>query len=420
MAANQLLTTSKITYECLEVLENQLTFSSRVNRNYDSQFSSRGGKIGATVNVRKPSRYQVTSGQALVVQPSVETYVPVTLTNQDHVDLGASSVDYTLNINDFREQFIVPAMAALANKIDYNGLQMAYKNTYNFVGTPGQLTGTPTSAQALLAIAQAGQKLDENACPRDGKRSAIISPATNTGLVTANASLFNPQTSISNQYTNGRMGSNVLGFDFYGDQNVPMYTAGTQNGTFATGGAAQAGGNTIQADATTAYTLTTAAITGTLTAGTVFTIAGVFAVNPQSRQSTGVLQNFVVKADTLASATSVGISPYPIFSGSFQNVTSTTNSIGASATCTILSGLNGAVTPQNIFMHQSAFTLACADLKRPTGNGGSEIASSKAAGLSLRLIKDWYDVQSDNFYTRIDVLYGYAALYPELATRVTG
>ena len=421
MAANQLLTTSKITLECLEVLENQLTFSSRVNRTYDSQFSGTGGKIGATVNVRKPSRYQVTTGQALVVQPSVETYVPVTLTNQDHVDLGASSVDYTLNINDFRDQFIVPAMAALANKIDYNGLQMAYKNTYNFVGTPGQITGTPTSAQALLAIAQAGQKLDENACPRDGKRSAIISPATNTGLVTANASLFNPQTAISDQYSGGRMGANVLGFDFYGDQNIPMHTSGTQNATFATGGAAQAGSNTVQSDATTPFTLTTAAITGTLTAGTVFTIAGVFAVNPQSRVSTGQLQNFVVKADTLASATSVSISPYPIFTGSFQNVTSSTANIAAAATCTILSGLNGAQAPQNIFMHKSAFTLACADLKRPTGgNGQSEIANSKAAGLSIRLIKDWYDVQSDNFYTRIDVLYGYQALYPELAVRLTG
>jgi hypothetical protein len=417
---NQLLTNAAITTKCLEVLENQLTFSSQISRQYDSQFAGSGGKIGATINVRKPSRYQVTTGQALVVQPSVETYTPVTLTNQDHVDLGASSVDYTLNINDFEEQFIVPAMAALANKIDYNGLQMAYKNTYNFVGTAGQLIGTPTSAQALMAIAQAGQKLDENACPRDGKRSAIISPATNTGLVTANASLFNPQTSISDQYKNGRMGSNVLGLDFYGDQNVPMFTAGTQNATFAVSAAAQGGGNTIQADATTAFTLATAAITGTLTAGTVFTIAGVFAVNPQSRVSTGSLQNFVVRTDTLAGATSVSISPYPIFSGAFQNVTSTTNNIAAAATCTILSGLNSAQYPQNIIMHKSAFTLACADLKRPTGNGGSEIANSKAAGLSIRLIKDWYDVQSDNFYTRIDVLYGFAALYPELSVRLSG
>lgn len=417
--ANQLLTTSKITMNALDVLENQLTFSNNIDRSYDDQFNRGGGKIGATVNVRKPARNIVTTGQALVPQSSVETYVPVTLTTQAHVDLSFSSQDLALNIDEFKSRFIIPAMAALANKIDYDGLQMAYKNTYNFVGTVGQLTGTPTSAQALLAVAQGQQKLDENAAPRDGKRSAIINPATQTGLVTANATLFNPQQTISDIYKNGRMGSNVLGFDFYMDQNVPMHTAGTHNSTFAVSAAAQGGGNTVQADATTAFTLATAAITGTLTAGTVFTIANVYAVNPHSRMSTGSLQNFVVMADTAASATSVSIMPYPIFSGAFQNVTSTTNTIAASATCTILSGLNAAVAPQNILMHKNAFTLACADLPLPKGVNEAARASSKAAGLSLRMISQ-YDIQSDNFFSRIDVLYGYKALYPELATRLTG
>lgn len=416
--ANTLLTTSKITMNALEVLENQLTFSDNVNRDYDDQFRDGGGKIGATVNVRKPPRYLVTTGQALVPQSSVETYVPVTLTTQAHVDLSFSSVDLALNIDDFKKRFIVPAMAALANKIDYDGLQM-YKNVYNFVGTPGQLVGTPTSAQALLAVAQAQQKLDENAAPRDGKRSAIINPATQTGLVTANATLFNPQQTISDIYKNGRMGSNVLGFDFYMDQNVPVHTAGTHNSTFATGGAAQGGGNTVQSDATTAFALTTAAITGTLTAGTVFTIAGVYAVNPQSRVTTGSLQNFVVTADTLAGATTVNIAPYPIFSGAFQNVTSSTNSIGISATCTILSGLNSTQYAQNIMMHKDAFTLACADLPLPKGVHEAARASSKPAGLSLRMVSQ-YDIQSDNFFSRIDVLYGFKPIYPELCTRLSG
>lgn len=417
--SNQLLTTSKITNEALMVLENQLTFSSNVSREYDDQFGNSGAKIGATINVRKPARNIVTIGQALVPQPSVETYVPVTLTTQAHVDLVFNSQDLALNVDMFNQRFITPAMAALANKIDYDGLAMATASTYNFTGTAGQLTGTPTSAQALLAIAQSQQKLDENSAPRDGKRSAIINPATQTGLVTANATLFNPQQTISDIYKNGRMGANVLGFDFFMDQNVQQYTAGTQNGTFATGGSAQAGGNTVQADATTNFALTTAAITGTLTAGTVFTIAGVYAVNPQSRQSTGSLQNFVVTASTLASATTVNILPYPVFSGAFQNVTSTTNNIGASATCTILSGLNGATAPQNIMMHADAFTLACADLPLPQGVHNAARASSKAAGLSLRTVSQ-YDIQSDNFFTRIDVLYGWKALYPELACRLTG
>ena len=416
--ANQLLTTSKITMNALEILENQLTFSDNINRDYDDQFTGGGGKIGATVNVRKPARNVVTVGQALQPQSSVETYVPVTLTTQAHVDLSFSSVDLSLSIDDFKARFISPAMAALANKIDYDGLQL-YKKVYNHVGTVGQLTGTPTQLQAITAIAQAGQRLDEMAAPKDGKRSAIINPSTQTGLVTAQASLFNPQQAVSDMYKNGRMGANVLGFDFYQDQNVAMHTAGTHNSTFATTNAAQGGGNTVQADATTAFALVTAAVTGTLTEGTVFTIAGVYSVNPQSRQSTGSLQNFVVTADTLAGATTVNIAPYPIFNGAFQNVTSSTNSIGVSATCTILSGLNGAQAPQNMFMHKNAFTLACADLPLPKGVNEAARASSKAAGLSLRMISQ-YDIQSDNFFSRIDVLYGYKALYPELSVRLCG
>lgn len=417
--ANQLLTTSKITFEALDVLENELTFTNNINREYDSQFRDGGGKIGATVNVRKPARYIVTTGQALVPQSSTETYVPVTLDTQAHVDLNFSSADLALNIDDFRNRFIKPAMAALANKIDYQSMLTAYKSTWNFAGTLGELTGTPTQLQAITAIAKAGQKLNENAAPIDGMRSAIIGPASNTGLITASASLFNPTATISEQYKKGMMGKGVLGFDFYMDQNTPTHKAGTHNSTFAVGSSAQGGGNTVQADATTVFSLTTASITGTLTAGTVFTIAGVYAVNPQSRQSTGALQQFVVTEDTLASATTVKILPYPVFSGPFQNVTSSTGEIDASATCTILSGLNSASYQQNIFMHKNAFTLACADLPLPQGVHNAARASSKAGGLSLRTISQ-YDIQSDNFFTRIDVLFGFKPLYSELAVRVTG
>jgi hypothetical protein len=209
-----------------------------------------------------------------------------------------------------------------------------------------------------------------------------------------------------------------MGFDYYMDQNVATLTSGTQAGTFTTG-AAQAGGNTVQTDATTPYTLATSAITGTLTAGSTITLSTVFAVNPQSRQSTGVLQNFLIVADTSAGAISVQILPYPIFSGAFQNVTSVTNNIPGSATGTVLSGVSGAQYPQNIAFHKSAFTLASAELPLPQGVNNASRASSKAGGLSVRIIGQ-YDIQSDNFFTRLDTLYGWKALYPELATKLTG
>lgn len=417
--ANSLLTTSKITFECLDVLENNLGFASAVNRDYDDQFAQTGGKIGATVNVRKPPRYQVGSGPVIDPQATIDTYVPVTLTDQLNVSMAFTSADLALNVDDFRNRIITPAMAALANQIDYLGTSRMYKQVANIVGTAGQLTGTPTSAQAITAILQAGQKLDENAAPMDGMRAAVINPATNTGLVQAQASLFNPTSTISKQFNKGALGDDVLGFDFGRDQNIVnhaygSFTSGTVNG-------AQAASNTVQSATDTAFTLTVNAITGTITAGTSFTIAGVYAVNPQSRQSTGALQNFVVTADAANGATSLSIFPYPVFSGPFQNVTSSSNSIPNSAAIALVGSPSASTAyPMNLFFHKSAFTLACADLPLPTGTGEAARASSKAAGLSLRLIKNWYDARTDQFVSRIDVLLGWKAIYPELAVKLQG
>ena len=82
--ANTLLTISKITNEALMVLENELTFTSEVNREYDDQFAVVGAKIGNTVNVRRPGRFIGTTGPALNVEDFNETSIPVVLTT----DLG--------------------------------------------------------------------------------------------------------------------------------------------------------------------------------------------------------------------------------------------------------------------------------------------------------------------------------------------
>ena len=427
MAIQSLITTSKITFECLDVLENELAFSRAVNRDYDDQFAQTGAKIGATVNVRKPTRYTVGSGPVIDPQATVETYVPVTLTDQLNVPMVFTSADLALHLDDFRTRIIKPAMAALANQIDYLGLSRMYKATHNLVGTVGQLTGTPTSAQAVTAILQAGQRLDENATPMDDMRSFVISPATNTGIVQAQSSLFNPATTISSQFKKGALGSGVLGFDFARDQNVVSHTAGTLAAPVANAvNGAQGATNTVQSDATTPFSVTINALGGTVTVGSVITFSGVNAVNPQSRQSTGSLQNFVVVGngtagtDVGAADTTVQILPDPVFSGAFQNVTASGGAIPANATLTVLSGYSSNAYPQNIAFHKNAFTLACADLPLPKGNGEAARAASKAAGLSVRLIQNWYDARTDQFLTRLDVLIGWKAIYPELAVRVTG
>ena len=135
--ANNLLTISKITNEALMVLENELTFTSEVDRNYDDQFAVVGAKIGNTVNVRRPGRFIGTTGPALNVEDFNETSVPVTLSTQFHVDTQFTTQDLALSLDMFSDRVLKPAVAAIANKIDRDGLVTAAANTANIVGVAG-------------------------------------------------------------------------------------------------------------------------------------------------------------------------------------------------------------------------------------------------------------------------------------------
>jgi hypothetical protein len=410
-----------ITNEALRVLTNQLVFTRAVSRQYDDKFAIEGAKIGTTINLRKPPRYVGRTGPALQVESSVETYVPLTLGTQFGVDMAFTTQDLTMNISDFSDRFIKPAVAAVANKIDYDGLQQ-FLNVYNLVGTPGQLTNTvtpPTQAQSTAAILAARARLNQEAAPVDEERHFVVDPATEVGIVSGLTNLFNPTGTISRIFEKGALGDSTLGFNFAMDQNVGNYTAGTfivGTDTFAV--AAQAGGS-VQTNAQTVFSLTgTITSTKTLTQGTVFTIPGVYAVNPQNRQSTGVLRNFVVTSAVTGTGSSQTISvfPTPIFSGQFQNVTSSTGTI-PSANATIISGSNGASYSNSLAFHKDAFAFGTADLILPQGVDMAGRAS--ADGVSIRLVRQ-YDINSDQLPCRLDVLYGWSTVYPELATRVTG
>lgn len=419
MAANNLLTISMITNEALRVLQNQLVFTRAVSRQYDDKFAIEGAKIGTTVNLRKPPRYVGRTGPALQIESSVETYVPLTLNTQFGVDMAFTTQDLTLNISDFSDRFIKPAVAAIANKIDYDGLQQ-FVNVYNLVGTPGQLTdGATTQAEAISTILGARERLNQMAAPVDEDRHFVVDPAIEVGIVSGLTNLFNPAGTISRIFQKGALGDSTLGFNFAMDQNVGNYTAGSfVVGTSTLAVAAQAGGS-VQNNAQTTFTMSATVTSGkTLTAGTVFTIPGVYAVNPQNRQSTGSLANFVITSAVTGtgSAQNISIFPTPVFSGQFQNVTSSTGSI-PSANASVISGSDGASYANALAFHKDAFALGTADLILP--QGVDMAGRSSADGLSIRLVRQ-YDINSDQLPCRLDVLYGWSTIYPELACRVTG
>jgi len=403
-----------ITNEALMVLENELTFSSEVERNYDDQFAVSGAKIGNTLNVRRPGRFIGTTGPALNVEDFNETSVPVTLSTQFHVDTQFTSQDLALSLDMFSDRVLKPAVAAVANKIDFDGLTMAKNSTANIVGT----AGTPPTS--LLTYLTAGAYLDAEGAPRDGRRSCIVEPFTGATIVDSLKGLFVPSDVIGKQYQKGMMGRDSAGMNWKMDQNVVNQTFGsyatatlscnTSTGTgFLSTGWAQ----------TSTIALTAATATAGLQVGDVIQIAGIYAVNPQNRSAygSGKLRNFVVTAATTVATsgtTSVTVSPAVITGGQFQNVTVTSTSSTA-----VVTPFNntGTVSPQNIVMHKNAFTLATADLELPDGVVFAGRASDKELGLSMRVVRQ-YTINNDSIPTRVDVLYGWAPLYPELACRV--
>jgi len=310
-----------------------------------------------------------------------------------------------LKISDFSKRFITPAVATIANKIDASGLAL-YTSVYNSVGVPG--TPGPTT---LLDYLNAGVALDNDACPMDGQRSVCITPSQQAVIVNALKGLFQQSSAIASQYRRGQMGT-AVGFEWYMDQNCNTHTTGT----FTTGstplvkGAAQTGSSLI--------TDGWAASTAVILKGDVFTIANVNHVNPQSLASTASVQQFVATANGTSDGSgnlTVSISPSITTGTGFKTVD---GSPADNAAITMV-GVETTQSPQGLAFHRDAFTLAMADLPLPQGTDMAARVSDDQLGMSIRLIRD-YDITTDKFPCRLDVLFGWAALRPELACRVQG
>lgn len=402
--ANAILTSTLITQEALRVLENNLTFAKMVNREYDAKFGEViPSKTGTTINVRKPARYVGRSGAALAVEDHTENSVPFQITTQFGVDVNFTTAELTLQLGEFSDRILKPALATIANKIDRDGLAL-YWDVYNAVGTPG------TTPNALLTYLQAGAKMDFEATPRDGLRSLCIEPTAQATIVDALKGLFQSSEKIKNQYEMGNMGL-AGGFKWSMDQNVITHTVGPLGGTPLVNGASQTGASLV----TDGWT---AAAASRLKRGDIFTIAGVNAVNPQTRESTGQLRQFVVTANVSSDAggnLTAAISPSITTSGAFQTVT---GSPADNAAITVL-GAASTVSPANMAFHRDAFSLATVDLIMPSGVDFAARVADPQLGISIRMVRA-YDINNDKLPCRFDVYYGWKTLYPELACRIQG
>ena len=398
--SNTLVTCSIVAKESLAILENMLSFSTMVNRDWEDEFSgnmSRGYAPGQTINIKKPPRYTYRAGRVAVPQATVESTVPLTL-SQGGTDLNFTSIERTLSLTKLEDK-LQAAMATVANEIDRQGLQLAHFNTFNALNTAGTLP--TTQALALAAITDCNRRLDEMGAPRDKQRGFVMGPALNGAAIQGFAGLFNAQSAISKQFGSGMM-VDSLGLAYAMDQNVDTHTNGAATATNING-AGQTGSN-----------ITVVAVAaGTLTKGTVITLPGVFAVNPQSRTSTGVLAQFVVTADVAVGATSIPISPAIVTSGAFQNVTASPTT----AQPYVIVGSASTSYQCNTAFHKDAFTLAMVPMWAPPGGKGViDVAQETYKGYTIK-VTEFYDGVNDNSIMRLDVLFGWAATYPELSVK---
>ena len=399
--ANSLLTIDMITRKSLEILENNLVISRNCNRQYDDSFAVQGAKIGSTLRIRLPDRALVTDGAALQVQDDNEQYTTLSVASQKHIGINFTSAELTMQLDDFAERVLKPRISQLASSIDAD-VATAYKSIYNSVGTPGTTPGTS------LVLLQAQQKLNEFATPMS-PRYATVNPAANAGLVEGMKGLFNPTDTVSRQFKNGMMGTGVLGFDEINmSQSIGMHTTGAWGTTITSTGTLS-----TQGQATLPISFTGSG--KTWKQGDVFTIAGVYAVNPQTRQSTGSLQQFVVTADVTATTTgTLAISP-AIYTA--DHALATVDSFPQATAVVTMLGSASTQYAQNLSYHKDAITLATADLLLPQG---VDMASRQTHnGISMRIVRQ-YDINNDRMPCRVDVLYGYAAIRPSMATRIWG
>jgi len=399
--ANSILTIDMITRKALEILENNLVLTRNVNRQYDDSFAVEGAKIGSTLRIRLPDRALVTDGAALQVQDDNEQFTTLTVASQKHIGVNFTSAELTMQLDDFAERVLKPRISQLASSIDAD-VANAYKAIGNSVGTPGT---TPATSLVLL---QAQQKLNENAAVMS-PRYATVNPAANAGLVEGMKGLFNPTDTISKQFKNGMMGTGVLGFDEVNmSQSIKQHTNGNWGTTIEVDG-------TTTVQGTSQLTITFTGTGSTWKVGDVFTMEGVYAVNPQTRESTGSLQQFVVTEDLTATTTGT-LKFYPALYTSAHALATVTAFPADNADITMLGAAQGQYA-QNLIYHKDAITFATADLLLPQG---VDMASRQVHnGISLRVVRQ-YDINNDRMPCRIDVLYGYSTIRPQMACRMWG
>lgn len=407
--SNTNLTIDMVTKEAMRIAHEKLAFLGTVRRDLDDSFGKSGAKSGSTLRVRKPVQYTRRQGSRVMnVQDSEETAVTVTLATQDGCDLRFNSAELSLDLDDFSQRYIQPAVSSLVSGIESDCLITATRAAAGLTGAAGTVLG---ASGDISAIHNARALLNRQLAPMDERSFQIDSYSMASMAYGLNAK-FNPNTDVGKAWREGYYGK-MAGFDFYENERCYSHTVGAGVASLAT--AADA---TITDGGGSGDTCTiTWSGSESVKNGDIFTLPKVFMCNPETKANTGHLMQFVVTADSTGSTAT--IFPRVYWSGAKQNVCNATGGACVtgdfdSETATAV-GTASTAYRQGLAYHKDAFCFVTAEL--PLMDDAHKCVRLSKDGLSLRV---WQasDIRSDEQLTRIDILYGFKALRPEWAVKV--
>lgn len=415
--ANAFQVTDLVARESLRVAHEVAQFIGTTDLQYDESFKG-DPKHGANLRVKKPNQYVRRQGSRVMsVQDQDERSSTITVGTQDGVDMRFNSQELIQSVssgaafNDLSKNYIRPAVMSLVSGIESDFIAFATKATWNTAGT----AGTPPTD--LVAVGAARAKLNQNLAPKDGNRY-IQYDSTNMGtIVNGLKGLFQDSAQIKEQYREGMIGRTAMA-DWY--ENDRMWTL--TNGSDVTCTMAAAAAVTDGAlSSSNGLSMTMASLSAAPATGAVFTVPGVYQCHPETKAILpgAPLQQFTIVS---GSTTVQTIAPQIFLTGARQNVCSST---GAQLTTAAFDGTGivpvfvGAASTsyvQNLMYHKNAFQFVSADL--PLMDDAQKCVRREQDGLSIRV---WMgsDIRNDELLMRLDILYGFAALKPEWASRIT-
>lgn len=409
---NKILTPDVIAKRGLKLLHQQANFIGQITRGYDDRYAKRGAKIGNTLRIRLPNRFKARDGTTYVAQPIEERSVSLSLTKQAGVDVDITSADLTTSLDDFEGRILKPAMTQVVAQMERDCLSMV-ESVYSHV--------VAVDDNFLRSMLACGERLDCNLAPRDDRRLGLLSPVDGTRALEGARGLYNPASRLSQQFKEGALGQ-TAGLKFFVNTHMPQ-PAWPSDGDEQHAKLVDfiGGFGEIKASASGDASVVSLSNAGDYQVGDLFTFPALPLVHPETKERlyypyqgrvTAIKGNDVTFEPKVVGAT-----------------TALPDANVADAALPDKSGRDGKhqvklfrvqaehVATQSVIFHPEAFCLATADLVKPEGVHSASV--ERLDGISMRVLR-LYEIKDDVFRCRIDVLYGYKLLRPELAVRLLG